>query len=147
MTKTSIRTYLMLIIGIIAVCLGFIGIFVPLLPTTPFLLLAAACFVRSSERLYNWLINHRWFGAYLRNYREYGAIDLRGKIISIVILWGVISYTVLYEVTNLPLRIFLCAVAVGVTIHILRLKTFRSEMLERSPSKNFSTDTHVRSEV
>lgn len=133
MGSLSLRKFLLLFVGLIAVCLGVVGIFVPLLPTTPFLLLAAACFVRSSERLHNWLTRHKWFGAYITNYREYGAIALRGKIGSMAILWGVISYAVLFEVTNWPLRILLGTIAVGVTIHILRLKTFRREMAEEAP--------------
>ena len=135
MGKKSVRRYLLLALGLAAVGLGFVGIFVPLLPTTPFLLVAAACFVRSSERSYEWLTNHKWFGAYIRNYREFGAIALHGKIGSLAILWAVIGYTAFIEVTNLPLRILLGAIAAGVTIHILRLRTFRHEMLNETTSQ------------
>jgi uncharacterized membrane protein YbaN (DUF454 family) len=138
MGKKSFRNYLLLFIGLTAVCLGFIGIFVPLLPTTPFLLLAAACFVRSSERFYNWLTSHKWFGTYIRNYRECGAIALSGKIGSMVILWGVIGYAAVFEVTNLLLRVLLGAIGGGVSIHLLRLKTFRREMAEESAPKALS---------
>lgn len=66
--------------GLIALGLGAIGIFLPLLPTVPFLLLAAFCFARSSDRLHNWLIRHKTFGPPIENWRDSGAISRRGKI-------------------------------------------------------------------
>lgn len=118
-----------MIAGILSLGLGILGVFLPLLPTTPFLLLAAGCFMRSSERLYRWLINHRWFGAYIRNYREYGAITRRAKIGTVVLLWGTIGYTALGILSSLPLRLLLLLVAVGVTAHVLHMKTLTREML------------------
>ena len=106
-----------------------IGVFVPLLPTTPFLLLAAACFVRSSGRLYAWLIHHKWFGDYIRHYREHRAITLRAKIGVLVLLWGVIGYTALGVMTAWWVRALLGIIAIGVTTHILRLKTLTREMM------------------
>ena len=123
-------------VGIIAVGLGLIGILVPLLPTTPFLLLAAACFIRSSERLYNWLIHHKWFGSYIRYYREYRAITLRAKIVALVMLWSVIGYTAFGVVTDWWFRAVLGAIAVGVTLHLLHLKTLTRESAEKGrPAK------------
>jgi len=116
-------------VGTIAVGLGIVGVFVPLLPTTPFLLLAAACFVRSSERLYIWLIHHKWFGDYIRHYREHKAITLRAKIVTLVLLWGVIGYTAFGIVTAWWVRALLGIIAVGVAIHILHLKTLTREVL------------------
>ena len=74
--------------------LGVVGIFVPLLPTTPFLLLAAALWVRSSPRLYEWLLAHRCFGGYIRNFRENRAIPLRAKVVSIALMWGTMLYCI-----------------------------------------------------
>jgi uncharacterized membrane protein YbaN (DUF454 family) len=108
--------------------IGTIGVFVPLLPTTPFLLLAAACFIRSSDRLYAWLIHHRWFGSYIRNYREHHAITLRAKVVTLSLLWGVIGYSALFVARAWWLRSLLGVVAVGVTIHLLQLKTLTPEM-------------------
>lgn len=147
MASTSIKRYLLLIAGIVAVCLGFIGIFVPLLPTTPFLLLAAACFVRSSKRLHDWLLNHRWFGSYIRYYKEHGAVAFRGKIWSIAILWVAIGYAAIFEVANLTMRVLLVMIAVSVTIHILRLKTLNREMVEQSASKRRSARSEATGEV
>ena len=74
-----LRRALLIIVGLLSVAVGVVGIFVPLLPTTVFLLLAAACFVRSSDRLYRRLITNRVFGSYIRNYREHRAMPLGAK--------------------------------------------------------------------
>ena len=114
------------ILGCAAFVLGVVGIFVPLLPTTPFLLLAAALWVRSSPRLYEWLLAHRCFGGYIRNFRENRAIPLRAKVVSIALMWG----TMLYCIFGLLdgrwwAQVGLLAVAVGVTWHILSFATLR----------------------
>ena len=114
-----------LVIGFICLALGILGIVVPLLPTTPFLLLAAACFVRASDRLYQWLINHKLFGLYIRNYREYKAIPLKMKISSIALLWITLIFSILYVVDSTAMKIILALIGIGVTIHILHYKTLR----------------------
>ncbi len=134
MEKLPLRKWILMIIGVVVLGIGIIGIFVPLLPTTPFLLLAAACFVRSSERLYDWLIHHKWFGAYIRHYREHRAITLRAKIVTIAMLWSVIGYTALSVVTTWGVRALLGVIAVGVTLHLLHLKTLTREMAMRLES-------------
>ncbi len=68
-----------LVLGLGFVALGFAGIFLPVLPTTPFLILAAACFARSSQRLEGWLLNHQHFGVLLRDWRTRGAIPRKAK--------------------------------------------------------------------
>ncbi|MBU0763232.1 MAG: YbaN family protein [Bacteroidetes bacterium] len=103
--------------------LGFIGIFVPLLPTTPFILLAAACYVRSSERLYHWLLHNRLFGKYLKQYREGGGIPVGLKIFTIILLWAVMGYSAFSFVTALWIRLLMLAVAIGVSVHILLIRT------------------------
>jgi uncharacterized protein len=122
-TSSSIRRWLLILGGLIAVGLGTIGIFLPLLPTTPFYLLAAACFYRSSDRLYQGLTGNKWFGPYIRNYREYRAIPRHAKIMALILLWGTIGYAVLAVLDYLYLRILLIAIAAGVTVYLLRLKT------------------------
>jgi uncharacterized membrane protein YbaN (DUF454 family) len=128
MKRSSVRRCLLTITGIIAVVLGAVGVFVPLLPTTPFLLLAAACFIRSSERLYAWLIHHRWFGSYIRNYREHCAVTLRAKVIALALLWMVIGYSAVVVVDSWLLRVVLAVIAVGVTIHLLHLRTLARDV-------------------
>jgi uncharacterized membrane protein YbaN (DUF454 family) len=115
----------LIVAGTFFVGLGILGIFFPVLPTTPFLLLAAACYARSSERFYHWLLNHGWFGRYLRPYREGKGISLRSKVISISMLWLTILCSVLFIVHPLIVRILLIAIAAGVTLYLLSLPTFR----------------------
>jgi uncharacterized membrane protein YbaN (DUF454 family) len=129
LSKTPLRKWLLVAAGAIGLGLGVIGVFIPLLPTTPFLLLAATCFFRSSDRLYAWLIHHKWFGAYIRHYREHRAITLRAKVVTLLLLWSVIGYTAFGIMTAWWVRALLGVIAVGVTVHILHLKTLTREML------------------
>ncbi len=117
--------FALIVLGFVFVGLGVLGAFLPLLPTTPFLLLAAACFARSSQRFYNWLLNHKVFGSYIRNYREKRAITLRGKIISLVVMWLVMGYTALFAVSNIVVSLILVLIGIGVTRYILSLKTIK----------------------
>lgn len=111
--------------GMAAIGLGTVGIFLPLLPTTPFLLLAAACFFRSSDRLYNWLIRHKWLGRYIRQYREQRAISRQTKLATLVLLWGTLAFSALAVAKAVWLRILLLLVGAGVTIHVLSMKTWK----------------------
>jgi uncharacterized membrane protein YbaN (DUF454 family) len=122
------RKWLLLSAGILAVGLGVVGAFVPLLPTTPFLLLAAACFARSSDRHYEWLLNHRWMGAHVRNYREHRATTRRVKAVTMVLLWGSIGYAAIAVADGWVVRTLLLTVAVGVTIHVLSLRVVTGDM-------------------
>ncbi len=92
---------LLLALGWLFVGLGVIGAFLPVMPTTPFLLLAVACFARSSPRLESWLMNHRQFGPPLRDWRERGAISARAKAMAITLMAG--SYAAFWFGTNPPL--------------------------------------------
>ena len=114
------------IFGSLFLGLGIVGIFVPLLPTTPFLLLAAALYVRSSPRLYAWLLNQRHLGSYIRNFRENRAIPLRAKIISLTLMWGTMLYCIFALLTAWWwAQAALLAVAIGVTWHILSFATLK----------------------
>ena len=135
MNKARTYKWFLIAVGIISVGLGLLGVFIPVLPTTPFLLLAAGCFMRSSQRLYDWLIHHKWFGEYIRNYREYRAIPLRAKVVTLVLLWSVIGTTALFAVTLWWVRVLLGVVALGVTLHLLHLKTLTPEMLQSRMGK------------
>ena len=114
---------ILVLIGFASLFLGIIGIAVPLLPTTPFLLLSAACFLRGSDRLYQWLMNNRLFGSYIRNYQEHKAIPLKAKILAISLLWITILYSIIFILESVYIRILVVAIAVAVTLHILHFKT------------------------
>lgn len=110
--------------GFVCVSLGILGIILPVMPTTPFLLLAAACFARSSERFYVWLLTNRIFGSYIRDWRDNRGISMPMKIWITVILATTIGASV-YFVPLLPIRILLALIGLGVTIYIWRLPTKR----------------------
>ena len=116
---------LFIILGSISLALGIIGIFLPLLPTTPFLLLSAALWVKGSPKLYNWLLQHRHFGPYIRNFREHKAIPLRAKIISVSMVWITLLYCTFFVAENTWLRISFILLAAGISWHILSYRTMK----------------------
>jgi hypothetical protein len=112
------------ILGIISLIFGVIGIFLPLLPTAPFLLLSATLFAKSSTKLYNWLLEHKVLGLYIKSYREDKSIPLRVKISALTLLWLSISFSIFFALDGkVWLQFLLFLIASGVTIHILSLKT------------------------
>jgi hypothetical protein len=114
---------LLLGVGVLATALGVLGIFLPLLPTVPLLLLATACFARSSPRCYAWLLNHPRLGPLVSDYLDGHGIPLRAKIWAILLLWTTISLSALLVVPILLVKLTLFAVAIGVTLYLLRLPT------------------------
>jgi uncharacterized membrane protein YbaN (DUF454 family) len=122
----KVKRYIFITLGTILVVIGIIGIFVPVLPTTPFLLLAAFFYLRGSKRFYDWLMNNRVCGSYIRNYIEGRGMPLRVKIFTITLLWTGIGISIWLTYPNLIVLIILLVVAVGVTIHIALLKNRRS---------------------
>lgn len=117
---------LFVILGCISLGLGIAGIFLPLLPTTPLLLLAAALFVRSSPRLYEWLLNHPRLGTYIRNFREHRAIPLRVKVVSVSMVWLTLGYCIVAVVDAwLWAQIGLFLLAVAISWHILSYATLK----------------------
>ena len=104
---------LYILFGTLSLALGIIGIFLPLLPTTPFLLLTAALYVRSSPRLYNRLLHHKYLGSYIRNFRENKAIPLRAKIISVSLIWITILNCIFFIVPYWWLKAVLLLIAAG----------------------------------
>lgn len=116
---------LYIVLGSISLALGILGIFLPLLPTTPFLLLTAALYFKGSPRLYNWLLHHPYFGTYIRNFRENKAIPLRAKITSLALMWGTMLYCIFFLIPLLWVKILLALIAIGVSYHILSFKTLK----------------------
>ena len=114
--------------GIILVGLGTLGILLPLLPTTPFFLLAALCFAKSSKRFYCWLLNNRWFGSYIKNYREGKGVPLRVKATTIALLWVTILFSAIFVLSILFVRIILIIIAIAVTLHIMLIRPGKSRV-------------------
>ena len=125
--SVKLKRVFFIVAGSIFLGLGAIGILIPILPTTPFLLLSAACYYKGSERLHQWMLNNRWFGSYLRNYEEGKGIQLRTKALIVSLLWITIGYSAVFVVNVLLLRIVLLGIAVAVSVHILMLPTMRRE--------------------
>ena len=120
------------IAGTICVVLGAIGMVLPLLPTTPFLLAAAACYYKSSEKMHRWLLNNKWFGEYIRNYTEGKGLTKKTKITALALLWATIGFSTVFMLNRLlpaqlvlPIQIIMIVVAIAVSLHILRLPTFK----------------------
>ena len=122
---SSFRKGIFVVAGTISLGLGAVGIFLPILPTTPFLLLSAACYYKGSERMHGWLLNSKLFGSYIRNYKEGKGISQMGKIFTIFLLWIAICYSALFMVNNYLVQIVLFAIAIAVTVHVITLPTFR----------------------
>ncbi len=114
----------LVICGTLFVGLGVLGMLLPVLPTTPFLLLAALCYSHSSARFYQWLITNRWFGEYIRNYHEGRGMALKQKIMTIGLLWLSILYAVFFAAVSVWVQVILVCVGLGVTTHLLHIKTF-----------------------
>jgi hypothetical protein len=116
---------LLVFLGTVFVGLGILGMFLPILPTTPFLLLAAACYARSSKRFYHWLLNNKLFGSYIRDYKERKSIPLKVKIFTISLLWLTIILSAIFATNVIYIRIILIVIAICVSIHIITLRTTR----------------------
>lgn len=124
--KTRVVRVFLLVAGTLSLALGTIGLVLPILPTTPFLLLAAACYMRSSERLHKWLLGNKWFGEYIRNYQEGKGIPLKTKIAAVTVLWAAILYSSFFVLDEVLIaQIALLAIALGVSVHLIRLPTLK----------------------
>jgi len=127
-TLKKIKEAFLIFTGIVFTGLGIIGIFLPLLPTTVFFLLAAVSFSHSSKMFYDWLLNNKWFGSYIRNYREKKGISMKVKVFTVLLLWVTILSSVIFAVDNIYVKAGLLIIAVAVTIHIVTLPTLRENI-------------------
>jgi len=112
-------------LGSVALVLGFVGIFLPILPTTPFLLVTAWCYSKSSKKFHAWLLNHRWFGKYIRDYQEGRGIPVQTKVVSIATLWATILVSIIFFIDVIYANIAMLAIAACVTAYLLWLPTCR----------------------
>lgn len=114
---------ILIICGWIFVGLGIIGVFLPVMPTTIFLILAAGCFARSSKKFYYWLINNKYLGRYIKDYMEQRGMPLRAKIVAITMINVVIGYSVFFAVKTLWVQVLLVIIAVSLTVYLISIKT------------------------
>jgi len=125
--QLNFKKKLFLTAGVIFTAIGAIGIITPVLPTTPFLLLAAGCFIRSSQKAYNWLLSNKLFGTYLKNYLEQKGMTLRMKVSTIMLMWIAIILSIYTVIDSIVIRILFIALAVGVTAHLITIKTIKGK--------------------
>ena len=109
--------------GLVCTALGAVGIVLPGLPTTPFLLLAAFCFSRSSERFHRWLLSHRWLGTYIRNFEQGRGMTRRDKAITLLTMWVTIGITAAVFIPFVWGQVALLLIAAGVSLYLIRLPT------------------------
>ncbi len=139
--RLLVRT-LYVIAGIVFLGLGAVGVVLPLLPTTPFLLAAAWCFAKSSQRLYDWMHTNRYFGEYLRRYRAGEGVLLTHKVGMILLLWTTLSLSAFLAIPARlwHARLFLLAVGIGVTTHLLWIPTARLKP-KKKPSSHLTEES------
>lgn len=119
----TLHRHLLLACGWIALVLGAIGLVLPLLPTTPFVLVAAACFLRSSTRMHRWLVTHPTLGCHVEDYLAGRGLKRRTKVVALATLWASVLLSATFFVPHLIVDVALIAIAVGVSVYILRLPT------------------------
>ncbi|MFQ3675034.1 MAG: YbaN family protein [Endomicrobiia bacterium] len=125
MNSSKFVRLLLQVIGTFFVCVGIVGIFLPLLPTTPFLLLAAMCYARSSDKLYMGLLNNKYLGSYIRNDREKKGIPMNTKILAISLLVLSIGYTLIFATQSWPIRTVLILIFLAISSHIILFPTLK----------------------
>ena len=134
--KQSRLKYLYLFIGWFFTALGFVGVVVPVLPTTPFLLIAVWAFSKSSENLHNWLFNHKIFGPHLRDWFEYSAIHLRAKIMAVTLMWASLSYVIYkYHTVSMMICMVTFVSIMALSVFIISRPT-SSKNVEKNVTRN-----------
>lgn len=121
----DIKRLFFVTLGTLFLGVGIVGIFVPILPTTPFLLLATSFYARGSEKFYHWLLYNRILGAYIRHYIDGKGMPLKVKLFTITLLWLAIASTIVFTVDDLVIRLILVLVAIGVSVHIALIKSYK----------------------
>ena len=118
----NLKKKIYICVGLLALGLGIIGVFLPVMPTVPFLLVALFCFERSSKKYHDMILNNKYFGKVLKDYYEGKGLTISVKIKAILFLSCGIGFSI-DKVQHLHLRIMLAVIWLGVTIHIILLKT------------------------
>lgn len=134
------KRLILILIGVVATTLGTIGIFLPVLPTTPFLLLALWAFAKSSKRCENFIRTNRLFGKYIDDYSKGEGIPLRAKRASITMLWITILTANFAFIPLHWVKAFLTMVAISVTVHILGNPTKENESCSTKSETSISNN-------
>ena len=114
---------LLIVAGSLSLVLAVIGAFLPVMPTTPFLLLSAFCYANSSERLHDWLFSNKLFGGYLKNWHEHRCIPLKSKILAIVLLLVSFGTSIYFFVSILAVKIIMTVIAIGIIVFLLSIRS------------------------
>lgn len=122
MSRTTLIRLLLNTAGTLAIILGLIGVVLPLIPTTPFMLLALACYMRSSPRMANWMLTNRIFGSYLQDFQSNRGIPLKTKIIALCLMWTSLAISAWFMPVAWARPVLLIP-GLGVTIYLWRYKT------------------------
>jgi uncharacterized membrane protein YbaN (DUF454 family) len=121
--NSDLLRWVLVCCGWLSITAGVVGIFLPLVPTVPFLLLAAACFARSSDRFHRWLLEHAYLGPLISDYLNYGGIPQRARRIAISMVWVSFPTSAFFFVHVTWLKILLLAIAAGITLYLVQLPT------------------------
>jgi uncharacterized membrane protein YbaN (DUF454 family) len=119
--RSPLIRWALIVVGTISTALGIAGVLLPLLPTTPFLLLAAACYARSSRKFYVWLLTNPWVGKYIRDWRAGRGVPVRVKAVAVTMLWLALGSSIVFFVPIVWVKLLLAAIGVAVTIHLVLL--------------------------
>jgi len=125
MRKEKVVRFVYVTLGSLFVALAVLGIFLPLLPTTPFLLLAATCYAKGSERFYDWLMEHKWLGPYVKPFRSGKGMPLRAKVVTLSLMWLAMSSSAYFFIKPIFIIVLMVVVGIGVTIFLLRMPTLQ----------------------
>jgi uncharacterized membrane protein YbaN (DUF454 family) len=134
--KSDLLRWVLICCGWSCIAAGVLGIFVPLLPTVPFLLLAAACFARSSDRFHSWLLEHSHLGPLVRDYLHSGGIPLRARRVAIGMVWVSFPVSVILFAQAVWLKIVLLSIASGITLYLMQLPTVPQAETYRKTDEN-----------
>lgn len=129
MKQYTIKKYVFLVLGTLSLGIGMIGVLIPVLPTTPFLLMASFFYLRSSKRMYNWMLNHKVFGSYIYCYMKHRGVSQKTKAGTLIFLWSTLILSMIL-VFMWQITIILLVVGIAVSTHIVLLKTLDEEEIK-----------------
>ena len=129
MKRHTMKEYVFLVLGTLSLGIGMIGVLLPVLPTTPFLLMAAFFYLRSSKRMYNWMLSHKVFGSYIYCYMKHRGVSQKAKNGTLIFLWSMLILSMSF-IPGWQIKIILVIVGVAVSTHIILLKTLGEEEIK-----------------